>query len=305
MISSRCRKRKMPIDINQDESQVKRVLTSSKAIGSAQPRLAIQTTAPLGYYDGYHDALSSSPLQADNIGYPLNPGFDFGTRLLTAVQSGQFSEYTHPSSESTAGTTTAPLPSDVLGDHRVMARHSTGYPQAPTPADTNYAGSPAAPTPSVEGPNSNSRETPRRKAPVQAGKPEEEEAPVYYCDQCPREFPRPCDLTWAPLDSYDLEDAKRTLKIENIRKPTSARLNVMMRIVSTILKVFRPIKSVSGTKTTYMPRIRRNGNAYMHHAFTKASVRAIANNTWKKHMVTIISGWRGIPENDQSSRRSP
>jgi len=185
----------MPIDINQDESQVKRVLTSSKAIGPAQPRLAIQTAVPLGYYDGYHDALSSSPLQPENIAYPLNPDFDFGPRLLTAVQSGQFSEYTHPSSESTAAATTAPLPSDVSGDHRVMARHSTGYPQAPTPADTNYAGSPAAPTPALEGPNSNSRGTSRRKAPVQAGKPEEEDAPIYYCDQCAREFPRPCDLT--------------------------------------------------------------------------------------------------------------
>ena len=189
-----CRKRKMPIDINQDESQVKRALTSNKAIGSAHPRLAIQTTVPLGYYDDYHDALSSSPLQPENIGYTLNPGFDFGPRLLTTVESGQFNEYTHPSSESIT-TTTAPFPSDVSGDHRVMARHSTGYPQAPTPADTNYSGSPAAPAPSLEGPNSNSRGTSKRKAPVQAGKPDEEDTPIYSCDQCSREFPRPCDLT--------------------------------------------------------------------------------------------------------------
>ncbi|KAG0637953.1 hypothetical protein HOY80DRAFT_888734 [Tuber brumale] len=194
MISSEGRKRKMPIDINHDESQMKRALTSNKAVGSAQPRLAIQTTVPLGYYDGYHDALPSSPLQVENIGYPLNPRLDFGTRVLTAVQSGKFSEYTHPSSESTAATATALLPSDVSGDHRVMAGHPIGYTQAPTPADTNYSGSPAAPTP-FEGPSGSSHSTSRRKASAQAGKPDEEDAPIYRCDQCPREFPRPCDLT--------------------------------------------------------------------------------------------------------------
>ncbi|KAG0124717.1 hypothetical protein HOY82DRAFT_493859 [Tuber indicum] len=194
IISSEGRKRKMPIDIGHDESQMKRALTSNKAAGSAQPRLAIQTTVPLEYFDGYHDALPSSPLQVENIGYPLNPRFDFPPRVLTAAQSGKFSEYTHPSSESTAANATALLPSDVSGDHRVMTRHSIGYPQAPTPADTNYSGSPAAPAP-FEGHSGSSHGTSRRKASVPAGKPDEEDAPIYRCDQCPREFPRPCDLT--------------------------------------------------------------------------------------------------------------
>ncbi|CUS12154.1 unnamed protein product [Tuber aestivum] len=195
MISPEGRKRQMPIDFNQDESQMKRALTPNKVAGSVRPGLAIQTSAPLGYYDGYHGALPPSPLQAENIGYPLNPGFDFGPTALTAVQSGRFAEYTHPSSEPATTTTTAPLPSDVSGDNRVMPRHPAGYPQAPTPADTNYAGSPMAPAPLFEGPSGNSHSTPGRKASVPAGKPDEEDTPIYYCDQCNREFPRPCDLT--------------------------------------------------------------------------------------------------------------
>ncbi|PWW79303.1 hypothetical protein C7212DRAFT_355345 [Tuber magnatum] len=195
MVPSEGHERKMPIDINRDESQMKRALTPNKSVGPAQPILAIRASAPVGYYESYHDALSSSPLQAEDIGYPLNPGFDFGPTALTAVQSGRFNEYTHPSSKPAATTTTAPLPSDVSGDNRVMARRPTGYPQAPAPADTNYSGSPMAPASSFGGPNGNNHSTPRRKASVQAGKPDEEDAPIYYCDQCNREFPRPCDLT--------------------------------------------------------------------------------------------------------------
>ncbi|RPB02254.1 hypothetical protein L873DRAFT_1673713 [Choiromyces venosus 120613-1] len=195
MISLESRKRKMSIDTNQDESRVKRALASNNVVGSAQPRLAIQTIAPLGYYDNYHEELPSSPLQDQNTGFPLNPSFDFGPRVLTAVQSGQFSGYTHPSSKAMATVVATPLTSDVSGDHRVMSRHSIGYPQAPTPADTNYSGSPAAPPSSFEGPSSNNNGASRRKASVQVGKPDEEDTPIYYCDQCSREFPRPCDLT--------------------------------------------------------------------------------------------------------------